>query len=137
MNTYFQVTLTVKPKSGGAAELVVPKPLQGQNYDFISVKGDASEGIVRVEAPETAIKMVEADSQCKRLTVKQVESVRKSYPAPKLKQVFRLRDTAEAGRDQPGGLYELDAEGNKIVDTMQTVRSGFYLVDVPVVEMEN
>ncbi len=27
--------------------------------------------------------------------------------------------------------FEVDAQGNPIVDTLQTVRSGFYLIDVP------
>lgn len=136
MATYFQVALTVQPKKSGSAELVPPKALQGIPFDFIIVKGDGSEGIIRVEAAEATIKKIEADSQCKKLTDKQVESIRKSYPAPKLKQKFRLRDQADINPGKPDDQYVLDAKGNKIVDTFQTVRSGFYLIDVPVTGAE-
>lgn len=137
MATYFQVTLTIQSKNGGMAELVLPKALQGILFDFIIVKEGGSEGIIRVEAAEATIKKIESDSQCKKLTNKQVDSIRKSYPVPKLKQKFRLRNPADVDPGKPDGLYELDAKGNKIIDTVQTVRSGFYLIDVPVTGANN
>jgi len=33
-----------------------------------------------------------------------------------------------------GGVYATDGQGNPIIDTYQTVRSGFHLIDVPVRE---
>jgi hypothetical protein len=132
-NTYYQVTLSVRPKSGAAAELVPPPALQEVDYSYVIVKDGGTEGIIRVEASDAQLKKLEADPLCKKLTAKQLESLSKSYPAPKLKKMYRPRPLPDTGDDKPGDPYEVDAKGNRIVATIQTVRSGFYLIDVPVI----
>jgi hypothetical protein len=131
---YFQIPLSVKPSGGGEAVLVGPKALQELSHRFVLVKDGGEEGIVRVEEPETVLKKIEKEKGCKRLTPRQAEAARKSYPRPKLKNRFRMRspvrrpEGAAAGED----LYGIDEKGNRILDTFQTVRSGVYLIDVPV-----
>ncbi len=134
---YFQVPVTVKPQDNGEASLVPPKALQGVEYRIIIVKDGAEEAIVRVEESETVLKKLEKEKGCNRLTARQLKVARKAYPPPKLKSKFRMRapvprrdalDPGAAGQD----LYALDEQGTRILDTWQTVRSGFRLIDVPV-----
>lgn len=134
---YYQVTLSVRPKSGGAAELALPKSLEGINYGYMIVKDGGTEAIVWVQASEAQLKKLDADPLCKKLTGKQLESLQKSYPAPKLKKVYRLRTIEDAHENNPASPYETDKNGNPIVDTVQTIRAGFYLIDVPVTEAEH
>jgi hypothetical protein len=131
---YFHIPLSVKPKAGGEAVLVSPKALLGLSFRFIIVKDGGEEGIVRVEEPEAALKKIEKEKGCKRLTLRQVEAVRKSYPPAKLKSKFQIRTQGPRPPEPAAGseLYEVDEKGNRILDTFQTVRSGFYLIDVPV-----
>lgn len=136
-NPYYQVTLSVQPKSGGAAELVPPQALQGLDYRYVIVGDGGTEGIVRVEASEEQLKKIEADPLCKKLTAKQLESLLKSYPAPKLKKVYRQCSLINDREDKPVNPYEMDNKGNRIVDTVQVIRAGFYLIDVPVIDTEN
>ena len=70
------------------------------------------------------------------MTAKQLTTLQASYPKPKIKQKYRMQSQIqEAGETVPAaGLFEVDQAGNKIVDTFQTVRAGFYLIDVPVAE---
>ncbi len=121
----FQVTVSVKPKVGGQAELTPAKSLKGVEYRFVAVKEGGDEAIVMVEGPEAELKALEKDKHCRKLTPKQADTLRHSYPALKVKKKFRLQPS--------GGRYETDENGQPIVDTIQTVRSGFYLIDVPVV----
>jgi hypothetical protein len=59
-----------------------------------------------------------------------MEALKKSYPVPKLKQKYRSPSPAEM--ETSGEPFALDDRGNRIIETWQTVRSGFYLIDVPV-----
>ncbi len=131
---FFQISLSVQPK-GGEAELVPPKVLQDLNYRFVIVKDGGEEGIVKLEESEAVLKKVEKDKDCKKLTKKQMEALQKKYPQPKLKQKYRMRtQTEEQGETETvSEPFEVDDKGNKIIDTFQTVRSGFYLIDVPIV----
>ena len=52
----------------------------------------------------------------------------------KLKQKYRMHTQIE-GRDiaeSEGDAFEVDDQGHRIIETFQTIRSGFYLIDVPV-----
>lgn len=131
---FFQVTLTVKAKRGGEAELVPPKVLQDMDYQFVIVKEGGAEGIVQIEASETKLKEVGGDKECKLLTARQKEKLQESYPLPKLKKKYRTRSQDQAAGEvaSVGGAFEVDEQGQPIVDTLQTVRSGFYLIDVPI-----
>lgn len=114
---YFQIQLSVQPKSGGEAALIPPPVLQGLDYRFVIVKDGAEEGIAKLDGPDAALKRVAKDKGCKKLTTKQIKTLRARYPKPKIKTKYRA---------QP------QEAGNKAVDTFQTVRSGFYLIDVPI-----
>ncbi len=123
---YFQVQLKVQPTSGGDAELAVPSVLRDLNYHFILVKDGGEEGIVAVDESKAALDTIGADKACTKLTTKQADTLRQSYPPPRLKQRFR---PAPAASDEK---FVLDKKGKPVVETVQTVRSGFYLIDVPV-----
>jgi hypothetical protein len=129
---YLQVPLTVQPK-GGSAELVPPKAVQSLNYHFVTVKDGGTEAIIRLEEPPAVVKEVEQNEDCKKLTAKQVEAVRKSYPSPKLKQQYRVMQRVEMADQDDARDVQPTADEEPIVDTIQTVRAGFYLIDVPVV----
>ena len=131
---YFQVRLSVQPKGGGKAEFVPPSMLEGLHYLFVAVKDGGEEGIVKLEEPEAVLKKIEADKDCHKLTVKRLAALQKTYPQPKLKKQYRRRPQGqEAGEVMAmGELFAVDGQGNRIIDTFQTVRSGFYLIDVPV-----
>lgn len=129
---FFQIPLSIKPKGGGEAEFVSPKILQGMNYAFVIVKEGGEEGIIRLDEPETKLKKIEKDKDCKRLSVKQMETLWKSYPSPKIKKKYRMRPQIPETGMEIGEPFEVDEKGNRIVDTIQTVRSGFYLIDVPI-----
>ena len=132
---FFQTQLSVRPTSGGQAQIVVPKALQGLDYHFVAVKDGGDEGIVQIEEPKATIEAVEQDPDCKKLTAKQVETARQSYPPPRLKKKFRVRTAPMEAGDSAvvTEQFEVDQHGNRVVDTFQTVRSGFYLIDVPVI----
>ena len=86
------------------------------------------------ESQEAVFNEIEKEKGCKRLTARQVQAVRKSYAEPKLKEKFRMRSQVQRPGAPAEGedLYEIDEKGNRVLDTFQTVRSGFYLIDVPV-----
>jgi hypothetical protein len=129
---YYQARLKVQPTTSGNAELAVPKALRNLNYHFVLVKDGGEEGIVAVDEPKAALDTIGEDKALTRLTPKQADTLRQSYPPPRLKQRFR-QDTAASDEPAPAEQFALDDKGKRIVDTVQTVRSGFYLIDVPVV----
>lgn len=133
---YFQIPLSVQVKSGGNAELVSPKVLHGLNYHFVIVKDGGDKGIISIDEADAVLKEVEENKDCKKLTVKQMKTLQKSYPAPKIKKIYRKRtQILEPGEvETTEEEFEVDEKGNRIIDTAQTVRSGFYLIDVPVIE---
>jgi len=131
---YFQVDLSVKPGSGGQAELVLPKALKGLDYQFIIVKDGGQEGIIKFEAPAEAIKKLEKHKQCKKLTTKQMEKLMDSYLPPRTKKKYREKVEIVEGEGEAVSavkVFELDQKGQQIIDTVQTVRAGFYMIDVP------
>jgi hypothetical protein len=162
---FFQVPLSVQPKSGGTAEILVPEVLRDLNYGFVIVKEGAEEGIVRVDASETDLKKITGEANCTRLDLASMKALYESYPKPKLKQQYQTKaptpqplpataaiprppqvageamepppsqpPQAEVGGNIPGQQFETDDQGNPVLITLQTVRSGFYLIDVPIVE---
>ena len=128
---FFQVKLSVRPSGGGQATLVVPKVLREQPYHFVAVKDGGEEAIIQIDAPKDTLDAIGKDKACTKLTPKQADTLRESYPPARLKQLFRA---AAPGAGQATELsteaYAADEKGNRIVDTIQTVRSGFYLIDV-------
>lgn len=126
--TFFQVQLLVKQKEAGEAELVLPKVLQEFNPQFIAVKDGGEEGIIKLDTSEANLKKIEKEKSCKKLTESQMDALKKSYPAPKLKQKYRSPSPEEMETSREP--FALDDRGNRIVETWQTVRSGFYLIDV-------
>jgi hypothetical protein len=130
---HFQVKLSVRPGSGGEAKLVLPDMLQDKPYQFVILKAGGEEAIVRVEAPDAVLKEIGKDPGIRKLTSQQAAGLQKSYPRPALKRKYRMQtpDPKAASGDLPM-TYEVDANGQPIIDTYQTVRSGFYLIDVPV-----
>lgn len=131
---FFQVQLSVHPTEAGAAELVLPEVLQARNYHFVIIKDGGEEGIVKLEESDSALEEVENDNRCQKLTQEEMETLKNSYPSPKLKQNYREQiqpqDSSES--ETVGEPFAVDEQGNKIIDTWQTVRSGFYLIDVPI-----
>ena len=130
---FFQIPLSVQPGESGYAGLVPPQAVAGLNYRFVIVKEGGEEAIVQIDAPDAELKQVAADAKCKKLTAKQMEALRKSYPPPKLKRKLRApvqsRETGEAAAKGPPAVDQPDS---MLTNTFQTVRSGFYLIDVPV-----
>jgi len=162
---FFQVPLSVQPKSGGTAEILVPEVLRDLNYGFVIVKEGAEEGIDRVDVSETDLKKITGEANCTRLDLASMKALYESYPKPKLKQQYQTKaptpqplpataaiprppqvageamepppsqpPQAEVGGNIPGQQFETDDQGNPVLITLQTVRSGFYLIDVPIVE---
>jgi hypothetical protein len=126
----FQMHLTIRPTSGGQAELAVPDTIRDLDYHFVAVKDGGEEGIVRVNAPQKALAALAQDPACTQLADSQADELRKSYPPPRLKHVLR---PIHAPEDTAGSAtFAVDAEGRPVIDILQTVRSGFYLIDVPV-----
>jgi hypothetical protein len=124
--TYFQVQLSIKPKEQGEAELILPEVSPETSYKFVIVKEGGEEGIIKVEDSEENIQKLAKNENCKKLTQSEMETLKESYPTPKLKQKYRLPTQAET---EPSVV---DQQGDRLIDTWQTVRSGFYLIDVPV-----
>jgi len=130
---FFQVRLSVQPSSGGEAELILPGVLQGLNYRFVIVKDGGEEGIIKLEESDAVMSNVANASECRVLTENQVETLQESYPKPKIKKKFRMRAQTQGlgGIGRTSEDFEVDNQGNRLVDNIQTVRSGFYLIDVP------
>jgi hypothetical protein len=134
--THFKVQLSVEPKGGGEAQLVPPPVLQGLSYRFVLVKDGGEEGIVQLDEPKSVLEKIQKSRNCTRLTKKQLETVQGGYPVPKLKQRYRVRPLvyeASPHAEATAEPYEFDDQGKQIVDDIQTVRVGLYLIDVPVV----
>ena len=132
--TFFRIQLSVQPQEGGEAKLKLPNILQELNYQFVIVKDGGEEGIVKVEAPDASLRRIEQDNRCETITPPQVETLKAEYPAPKLKQKYRMLTSSEETdvAEISGEPFAVDEQGDRIVDTWQTVRSGFYLIDVPI-----
>jgi hypothetical protein len=127
---FFQVQLSVQPKEAGEAELVLPKVLHELPYQFVAVKDGCEEGIIKLDTSESNLKKLEKEKSCKKLTEPQMAALNKSYPVPKFKQKYRSPSPEEV--ETSSEPFALDDRGNRILETWQTVRSGFYLIDVPV-----
>jgi hypothetical protein len=123
---FFQVQLSIQPKEHGEAELILPKAFPEINHQFIIVKEGGEEGIIKIETSEANLKKLENNESCKKLTESEMKALKESYPNPKLKQKYRFPTQAES---EP---FVVDQQGERLIDTWQTVRSGFYLIDVPV-----
>jgi len=122
---FFQTRLSLQT-AGGQAQLLVPEALSDLDYQFVIAK-DSTEAIVRVEAPAKTLEQIAADEACTRLSPKEAEKLRASYPPPQLKQRYRLASPDDTGVEH----YALDAQGSPLVETLQTVRVDFYLIDIP------
>lgn len=127
---FFQVQLSVQPKEAGEAELVLPKVLHELPYQFVAVKDGCEEGIIKLDTSESNLKKLEKEKSCKKLTEPQMAALNKSYPVPKFKQKYRSPSPEEV--ETSSEPFALDDRGNRILETWQTVRSGFYLIDIPV-----
>ena len=136
---FFQVTLSTQPTGGGAAGLVPPAVLRDLDFDVVIVKDGGEEGILKLEGSAAVLKMLAKDEACKKLTKKQMASLRKSYPPPKLRQQYRPQvEPTEAGEvETTDSPFAVDERGKPIIDTIQTIRSGFHLIDVPILPPEN
>lgn len=124
---FFQVQLSVETKEHGEAKLVLSEPLPELNYQFVIVKEGGEEGIIKVETSEENLQKIEQNQHYKKLTTSQMETLKSSYPAAKVKQKYRVT-TSET--NEP---FVVNESGERVIDTWQTVRSGFYLIDVPVI----
>ncbi|HEY9605871.1 MAG TPA: hypothetical protein V6C85_29970 [Allocoleopsis sp.] len=129
---FFQVQLSVQTKEHGQAELVVAEVLQKLNYQFVIVKEGGKEGIIKVEDSEENLQKIEQNQSCKKLTESQIQTLKESYPTPKIKQKYRLATPEGSETEQSNEPFAVDESGARLVDTWQTVRSGFYLIDVPI-----
>jgi len=130
MTGYFRVQLALQTLNGGRATLDVPPALRAVPHAFVLVNSGGAEAIVRVEQTESGLKMLAQETNCTKLTPKQLQETRARYAAPSLKLRYRPVDAS-----QPSKGYESDKQGHPIVETVQTVRSGIYLIDVPLVEI--
>ncbi|GAA4609827.1 hypothetical protein BJY16_007527 [Actinoplanes octamycinicus] len=109
---HFRIRTAVQP-AGGDATLTVPDALDGVDFRFVLVRDGGEEALIRVDQPADVLKRLANAPGMTRLTAKQLTAARADYPAPCRKQ-----------------LYTED----RTITTFQTVRSGFYLIDVPVLE---
>lgn len=121
---YFETRLTLET-AGGAARLVAPAALRELDHHILIAR-DGGDAIVRVEAPAKALEQVAAAEGTSRLTPKEAEKLRERYPPPRLKQRY-VQAAPDAGGAAP---FATDSEGNPVVETLQTVRVGFHLVDL-------
>jgi hypothetical protein len=128
---FFQISLTVTSRSGGAAELIPPKPLRELTFEFVLVRQGGEEAIVRVEASEAELKEVEKAKGVKRLTPSQMKKLRDSYPAPALKRKLTMQPTTIGEGTITDNERGVPKRAEMIEQTVQTVRSGFYMIDVP------
>ena len=125
---YFKIKLSLDTKAG-KARLVPPKLLKDIDFGYVLVKEGGSEAIVKVDATSDAIKKIDNNKDFEKLTPKQMEAAIKNYPIAKKKRLYRPAKV-EAGAEPQTGIYQKDEKGNLIVDTVQTVRSGYHLIDV-------
>ncbi len=133
---FFKVPLSVNSKGGGETTLVPPEILKNLGYQFVIVRDDGAEGIIQLEASDPVIEEVTANQDFQPLTEDQMQELKVSYLPPKLKQKYRFRsEILEAESEIPGESYEFNEQGERIIDTVQTVRVGFHLIDVPVVSV--
>lgn len=133
---FFQIKLKVIPKESGEAELVPPEILQGLKFDYLIVKEGAEEGIIKIEANKESLKKIENDNDCKKLSSDQMKKVKKSYPEPKIKRKSRRLSGEMGDTGTMKELFEIDKNGNRIIDKIQTIRSGFYMIDIPILTDE-
>jgi hypothetical protein len=130
---FFQIPLTVRPQRPGTAELIPPKPLREMPFDFVLVRQGGEEAIVRVEAPEAELKALEKAKEVQRLTLSQMKKLRDSYSTPALKKRrFHAQHIASEEPTAAGEQGRPQSQLEVVEQTVQTVRSGFYLIDVPV-----
>src|SRR6266536_900388 len=92
---YFQIRISIRP-SGGEAELVAPPALQGLNYRYVIVKDGGEEAVVALDESRPVLTKLQRRKDCTRLTAKQLETLRGSYPAPKLKEKYRRQPPMQA-----------------------------------------
>jgi hypothetical protein len=140
VEVFFQVRLTVEPKSDGDAALVPPDGLAGIDFSYVAVKDGGEEAIIRLSPTPGVMQALERRKEFTRLAPKRREQLRASYSAPRIKKQLRMRSNTsdlKPGGNPPKERFELDYHGNQIVDTFQTVRSGFYLIDVPIIGEES
>ncbi|NJP10299.1 MAG: hypothetical protein HC866_13170 [Leptolyngbyaceae cyanobacterium RU_5_1] len=129
---YFEIPVMVQPTTGGDAELVLVQELHGLAYQFVQVNDGGREAIIQLNAGEAGLQTLSQTSHFTPLTDTEMAALKASYAPPKLKQRYRRAQT-DAQIEESSLPFELDLHGNPVIEWVQTVRSGFYLVDVPVV----
>lgn len=119
----YEVEIKFKEAGAGQAEIVVPKVLKGSDWRYELVNGPEAKAIVQVEASTENHKAITADAACRSLSKKQTTVLKKTYPAPKLKRIYRELEFT---------LAPEETEGERILETFQTVRWRFHLIDIPI-----
>jgi hypothetical protein len=134
---YFQIPVSIQSDPDATARLAPPRALTNLDLHYIRVDERRLKAIVRMSAPKERLQEVVEDQRNQELTQEQVASALNDYPPPRLKTKYRVLAQLRAADEGNGEAqvidpFVLDDQGNRITDTFQIVRSGFYLIDVPV-----
>jgi hypothetical protein len=125
---YYEVDIQFRETGTGQAEIIVPQVLTAKAWHYVQIHGDGQKALVEVDASDDEQAAIAADNAIRSLTKGQVTERQKAYPAPKLKRRYPER-TAQLIAEE--GKVE-GATGAPVLETFQTVRWRFYLIDVPV-----
>lgn len=129
---FFLVKVGVRSR-GAQANLVLPKALSEVKHQFLAVRDGGKEALVQVDAPKITLDKLATHEACKKVTAAQKTKLRGDI-RPKVKKKFRKK---KSGRGEGGEAIEeieLDKTGKPVAESRQTVRVGYRLIDVPVVE---
>src|SRR5262249_30083489 len=108
-----------------------PERVRAMSYAFVIVRNGGTEGVVRVEGEDSALQALGNDPSCRRIDEDQLRSLREEYQPIRTKQRFQPDPTS------PGRVATLlDKDGNPVIETVQTVRAGFYMIDVPLASQD-
>jgi len=132
--TYFNVPLLLSVIPGRKAELVPPGVLSDLDFKFVRVKENGEEAIIVLEAAEPDLRRVEETPGCVRLTPHRARVLKNRYRAPRIKQKYRVRSVNLSEPAERSDPFERDEWGNRVIDIYQTVRSGIYIIDIPILD---
>lgn len=120
---YFEMEIKFKEIGSGQAEIVAPQILVDKEWRYVWVNEGEQKAIVQVEGADQELQAIEADPACRSLTDKRLSARKAAYPQPRLKQKYRPVEAGVSGSGEGG---------EQTLETFQTVRWKFYLIDVPI-----
>lgn len=122
---YFEIHVELRETDDGRVDVGVPTALEGSSWTFVLLDERRGKALVELETGSADAEALQADGAVREIPGEELAEVAGNYRSPCIKQEY---EDEQAGEDEP----EAEEPPAARLLTLQTIRSGFHLADVPV-----